>query len=83
MVIYKSGANLAGMQAVNVILKFTGTGKTVEILQIKYLNSIFEQDHSFIKRITAPMIGADGGWIVSQANLRSSVPLELIEFCDP
>ncbi|MGB7270143.1 MAG: IS6 family transposase, partial [Albidovulum sp.] len=28
VVIDKSGANLAGLQAVNVILKFTGTGKT-------------------------------------------------------
>lgn len=57
VVIDKSGANLAGLQAVNVILKCTGEGRTVEIRQVKYLNSILEQDHRFIKRITAPMMG--------------------------
>jgi len=46
-VIDKSGANLAGLQAVNVILKFTGNGRTVEIRQVKYLNNILEQDHRF------------------------------------
>ncbi len=45
-----SGANLAGLQAVNTSLKFTGTGVTIEIRQIKYLNNIFGQDHRFIKR---------------------------------
>lgn len=57
VVIDKSGANLAGLQAVNVILKFTDAGKTVEILHVKYLNNILEQDHRFIKRITAQMMG--------------------------
>jgi putative transposase len=57
VVIDKSGANLAGLQAVNVILKFTRAGRTVEVLQVKYLNNILEQDHRFIKRITAPMLG--------------------------
>lgn len=57
VVIDKSGANLAGLQAVNVILKFIGTGQTVEIRQAKYLNNIIEQDHRFIKRITRPMMG--------------------------
>jgi putative transposase len=57
VVIDKSGANLAGLQAVNVILKFTGTGALIKILQVKYLNNNLEQDHRFIKRITAPMLG--------------------------
>jgi putative transposase len=57
VVIEMSGGNLAGLQAVNVILKFTGEGRTVEIRQVKYLNNILEQDHRFIKRITAPMMG--------------------------
>lgn len=57
VVIDKSGANLAGLQAVNVILKFSGSGRTVEIRQVKYLNNILEQDHRFIKRITGPMMG--------------------------
>ncbi len=52
IVIDKSGANLAGLQAVNTILKFTGTGGMIEIRQIKYLNNILEQDHRFINRIT-------------------------------
>ena len=56
-VIDKSGANLAGLQAVNAILKFTGGGRTVEIRQVKYLNNILEQDHRFTKRINGPMMG--------------------------
>lgn len=60
VVIDKSGANLAGLQAVNVSLKFTGSGRVVEVRQIKYLNNILEQDHRFIKRITAPMMGFKG-----------------------
>lgn len=59
VVIDKSGANLAGAKAVNTILKITGTGtgKMMEILQVKYLNNILEQDHRFIKRITKHMLG--------------------------
>tara|TARA_R110002074_G_scaffold128477_3_gene268906 strand:+ start:2940 stop:3254 length:315 start_codon:yes stop_codon:yes gene_type:complete len=57
VVIDKSGANLAGLESVNVILKFTGSGSTIKILQVKYLNNIVEQDHRFIKRITRPMLG--------------------------
>jgi putative transposase len=57
VVIDKSGANLAGLEAVNVILKFTETGQTIKILQVKYLNNILEQDHRFIKRITGQMLG--------------------------
>jgi putative transposase len=57
VVIDKSGANLAGLQAVNVILKFTGSGRLIEIREVKHLNNILEQDHRFIKRITRPMMG--------------------------
>ena len=57
VVIDKSGANLAGLQAINVILQFTGSGRMIEIRQVKYLNNILEQDHRFIKRITRPMMG--------------------------
>ncbi|RRY15678.1 IS6 family transposase [Brucella anthropi] len=57
IVIDKSGANLAGAQAVNTILKITGHSKMIEILQVRYLNNILEQDHRFIKRITKPMMG--------------------------
>ncbi|RWR44736.1 IS6 family transposase [Sinirhodobacter ferrireducens] len=57
VVIDKSSANLADLQAVNTILQFTGGGRTVAIRQAKYLNNILEQDHRFIKRITGPMMG--------------------------
>ncbi len=57
VVIDKSGANLAGLQSVNMIQKFTGAGRIIKILQVKYLNNILEQDHRFIKRITGPMLG--------------------------
>lgn len=57
IVIDKSGVNLAGAQAVNTILKITGHSKMIEILQVKYLNNILEQDHRFIKRITKHMSG--------------------------
>ncbi len=53
----KSGANLAGLQSMNVILKFTKAGRIIKIVQSKYLNNIVEQDHRFIKRITRPMLG--------------------------
>lgn len=53
----KSGANLAGLQSLNVILKFTGVGRIINIVQSKYINNIIEQDHRFIKRITRPMLG--------------------------
>ncbi|MBE0413748.1 hypothetical protein [Yoonia sp.] len=35
----KSGVNLSGLEAVNVILKFIGTGEIIKILQAKYLNA--------------------------------------------
>ena len=57
IVIDKSGANLAGLQSINVILKFTGVGRIISIVQCKYLNNIVEQDHRFIKKITRPMLG--------------------------
>ena len=41
----------------NVTLKFTGSGPTIVVRQVKYLNNILEQDHRFIKRITGPMMG--------------------------
>ena len=43
VVIDKSGANLAGLQAVIVILKLTAGGRTIKIRQVKYLKNILEQ----------------------------------------
>jgi putative transposase len=50
----KSGANLAGITAIN-----KGLPKKNRILihQIKYLNNIVEQDHRFIKKRLRPMMG--------------------------
>ena len=56
----KSGANKAGIDAINfqliVISLLGGTLMQIEIRQIKYLNNIIEQDHRGIKRITKPMM---------------------------
>ena len=57
VVIDKSGANQAGLLNVNLILFFLGFWPLIEILQVKYLNNIVEQDHRFIKKITRPMKG--------------------------
>jgi putative transposase len=50
VVINRSGANLTGLQSLNVILRFIGVGWIIKILQGKYLNNILEQDHRSIKR---------------------------------
>ena len=57
VVIDKSGANLAGLKNMNLLLILYGCCRFIEIIQIKYLNNIIEQDHRFIKRITKPMQG--------------------------
>lgn len=57
IVIDKSGANLAGLHAVNVIVKFTNSERMIVIRQVKYLNNILEQHHRFIKRINRQMLG--------------------------
>ena len=57
----KSGANKAGVDAINLqlalLFMFGGIFYQIDIRQIKYLNSIVEQDHRFIKKITKPMKG--------------------------
>ena len=57
VVMDKSGANYVGMENINILLMLAGLISFVEILQIKYLNSLVEQDHRFIKKITKPMMG--------------------------
>lgn len=51
---YKSEANLAGLEKVNEGLP---ENKKMTIRQVKYLNNMVEQDHRGIKRITKPMPG--------------------------
>ena len=57
IVIDKSGANLAGLLRINVGLKFSRANQQIEILRVKYLNNIVEQDHRFIKKTTRPVLG--------------------------
>lgn len=57
VVIDKSGANLAGLQNMNCLLILNGWFWLIEILQVKYLNNIIEQDHRFIKKLTRQMRG--------------------------
>jgi len=57
----KSGANNAGLNAINlqlIIFALLGCAlMQIHIRQIKYLNNIIEQDHRGIKQITHPMMG--------------------------
>jgi transposase-like protein len=48
----KSGANLAGLNAINADREMP-----ITIRQSKYLNNVVEQDHRAIKRIVRPMLG--------------------------
>ncbi|MEJ2020186.1 MAG: IS6 family transposase [Maritimibacter sp.] len=57
VVIDKSGSNFAGLQNMNWLLIFHGWFWLIDILQVKYLNNIIEQDHRFIKKLTRPMKG--------------------------
>jgi putative transposase len=54
----KSGANMAGINAINDQLAGLGSfAVLITVYQCKYLNNIVEQDHRFIKKITRPMLG--------------------------
>jgi putative transposase len=57
VVMDKSGANYADLENINMLLMLAGLISFVEILQVKYLNNLIEQDHRFIKKITNPMMG--------------------------
>ncbi|NVO56648.1 IS6 family transposase [Rhodobacteraceae bacterium B1Z28] len=57
IVIDKSGANAAGINEVNKILKRFGCPTKITTVRSKYLNNRIEQDHRFIKRRTRPMLG--------------------------
>jgi putative transposase len=48
----KSGANFAGLNAINADREVP-----IKIRQSKYLNNVVEQDHRAIKRIVRPMLG--------------------------
>lgn len=57
VVIDKSGANLTGLHTINLGLKFSRSDQVIEILRVKYLNNIVEQDHRFIKKLIRPKLG--------------------------
>lgn len=54
-VIHKSGSNAAGLFNMNCQLVMHNWCWLIEILQVKYLNNIIEQDHRSIKKITRPI----------------------------
>ncbi|WP_170518125.1 IS6 family transposase [Ruegeria atlantica] len=57
IVIDKSGANIAGIKAINKMLKGCGYPIPIEMVRQKYLNNIIEQEHRFINRRIRPMLG--------------------------
>jgi putative transposase len=57
IVIDRSGANTAGITAINRMLKSFGCPIPIEMVRIKYLNNMVEQDHRTIKKRVRPMPG--------------------------
>jgi putative transposase len=56
VVIDKSGAKYAGLMNINTVLFLHELTCFIDILQVKYLNNVVEQDHRFIKKIPKPMM---------------------------
>lgn len=56
IVIDKSVANTEGIKDINRMLKRFGCPAPIEMVRIKYLNNMVEQDHRFIKRRVRPML---------------------------
>ena len=57
IVIDKSTANTHAIKDITRTLKRFGCPIPVEMVRIKYLNNLIEQDHRFIKRRVKPMLG--------------------------
>lgn len=53
----KSGSNFAGLQNVNCVLLLNGWFWLIDILQVKHLNSILDQDRRLIKKLARQMKG--------------------------
>ena len=53
----QSGANKAGLKAINQLLKRFGCPIPIEVARIKYLNNMVEQDHRTIKKRIRQMLG--------------------------
>ena len=50
-------ANYTDLENINMLLILAGLLSFIERCQVKYLNSLVEQDHRFIKKITNSMMG--------------------------
>ena len=57
IVIDKSAANTEGIREIKRMLKRFGCPIPIEMVRIKYLNNLVEQDHRFVKRMVRPMLG--------------------------
>ncbi len=57
IVIDRSEANTAGINAINRMLKSFGCPVPIEMIRIKYLDTMVEQDHRTIKKRVRPMLG--------------------------
>ena len=57
IVIDRSGAKTAGINAINRMLKSFGCPVPIEMIRIKYLNTMVGQDHRTIKKRVRPMLG--------------------------
>ena len=55
VVIVKSGSNAAGLFNMNCLLVKHKWYWLIDVLQVKYVNNIIEQDHRCIKKITRPV----------------------------
>jgi putative transposase len=49
--------NNAGLENINILILLVGLLCFIDILKVKYLNNIMDQDHRFIKKITMPTMG--------------------------
>ena len=52
----KSGANTAGLRAMNTALQEVRSQRRIRVYRSKHLNNIVEQDHRGVKRRTRPML---------------------------
>tara|TARA_R110002074_G_scaffold139168_1_gene284640 strand:- start:4858 stop:5190 length:333 start_codon:yes stop_codon:yes gene_type:complete len=80
VVIDKSGANLAGLENMNILLILRAWLWLIEVLQVKYLNNIVEQDHRFIKKLTRPMQSFKS-FAAAQATLAGIETAHMIQKC--
>ncbi len=57
IVIAKSAADTVSIKDINRMLKRFGCPVPIQMVPIKYLSNLVEQDHRFIKRRVRPMLG--------------------------